>query len=245
MTFFLISVIAGVLTVLAPCTLPILPVIIGTSAGSRSPRTPYIVVGSLLVSVIIFTFLLKVSTVFITIPPEVWTAISGGILLIFGLILVFPKIWESLPFVAKLAGKSNQVVGTGYQKKSVWGDVIMGAALGPVFSTCSPTYFVIIASVLPASFLLGSLYLLGYVLGLGVVLLAIALLGEKFSERLVKLSDPKGWFKRVFGIIFIILGILIMTGIEKDIETAIIESGFLDVTGIEQGLLDKVNLQNN
>jgi len=237
MTFFFIAFAAGALTVLAPCILPLLPVVVGSAAAGRSRYTPYVVVGSLALSVIAFTYLLKATTAFIAIPPEVWTYLSGGILVLFGVTLFFPGLWERIPGMAKLSSASNKAVGSGYQKKNLWGDALVGAALGPVFSTCSPTYFVILASVLPASFLLGTVYLLAYVLGLSLVLLAFALLGERLVGRLESLANPKGWFKRTLGALFIVLGLLIVFGIEKKIETAIIESGFFDVTQIEQRLL--------
>lgn len=240
MTFLIISFIAGVLTVLAPCILPLLPVVIGSSASGRSKATPYIVVASLGVSIIVFTYLLKASTLFIEIPQVFWMYISGGILVLFGMTLVFPGLWEKLPVVGKLSVGSNKVLGAGHQKKSFWGDVMVGAALGPVFSTCSPTYFVILASVLPASFFLGTLYLLAYVLGLSLVLLLIALLGEKFASKLTGFSDPNGTFKKVLGALFVVLGLLIMFGIEKQIETALLDSGYFDITKVENRLLEKV-----
>lgn len=239
MTFLVISFLAGVLTVLAPCILPLLPVVIGAGATGRSKATPYIVIASLAVSIIVFTFVLKVSTIFITIPPYVWTYLSGGILFGFGLILIFPGLWEKLPGLAKLSGNSNKLVGTGYKKKTIWGDMLIGAALGPVFSTCSPTYFVILATVLPASFLLGTVYLLAYVFGLALVLLLIALLGQKFANHLTTFSDSRGGLKKALGVLFIVLGLLIMFGLDKKIEAKILDSGYFDVTKIEQRLLEK------
>ncbi len=244
MTFLVISLVAGVLTVLAPCILPLLPVVVGSSASGRSRLTPYVVVGSLAISIIAFTYLLKASTVFIMVPPEIWTYISGGILVLFGIVLVFPTLWERLPGLAKISLTSNKLVGTGYQRKSLWGDVLIGTALGPIFSTCSPTYFVILASVLPASFLLGTVYLLAYVFGLSVVLLLIALLGQRFSDRLNAFSDSRGWFKKCIGILFITLGLLIITGLEKRVETAILDSGFFDITKFENKLLERTNTES-
>ena len=239
MTFLIVSFLAGVLTVLAPCILPLLPVVLGTSAAGRSRATPYVVVGSLAASIIIFTYALKASTAFVMLPPQFFTYLSGGILVLFGIILVFPTLWERLPFVAKLSVSSNKVLGSGWKRHSLWGDAIVGASLGPIFSTCSPTYFVILASVLPVSFALGSLYLLAYVIGLSLVLLAIAFLGQRFATRLAVLSDSRGRFKRAIGVIFLVLGLLIATGYEKKLETAILNSGFLDVTKLEQKLLQR------
>jgi len=241
MTLLVVAFIAGVLTVLAPCILPLLPVVVGSAASGRSRATPYIVVGSLAVSIILFTYLLKASTAFIMVPPEVWTYLSGGIVVFFGLTLLFPALWERVPGIAALSAGSNKLVGSGYSRKSVAGDVLIGAALGPVFSTCSPTYFIILASVLPASFLLGTTYLLAYVLGLSLVLLLIALLGQRFADRLSGVSDPHGYLKRGIGVLFVVLGALIITGYEKKLETAILDSGYLDITKVEQVLLEKAN----
>lgn len=237
MLLLLVSFAAGVLTVLAPCILPVLPVVIGTSAAGKSKWTPYVVVGSLALSVIAFTFLLKVSTALITIPPEFWTYFAGGVFVLFGLTLVFPLIWESIPGLARASASSNTLLGAGYQKKSLYGDAIVGAALGPIFSTCSPTYFLILASVLPASYFLGTLYIVAYVVGLAAVLLPLALLGDRLAHRLSSYADPKGWFKRGLGVLFIVLGLLVGSGIIKQIETSILEAGYFDITKVEQQLL--------
>jgi cytochrome c biogenesis protein CcdA len=181
MAFLVVSFLAGILTVLAPCILPVLPVVIGSSASGRSRWTPYVVVGSLALSVIAFTFVLKVSTAFIMIPPQFWTYLSGGIFALFGITLVFPAVWENIPGLGKVSVGANKLMGKGMKQGTLVGDALVGAALGPIFSTCSPTYFVILASVLPASLALGTAYLLAYVAGLSLVLLLIALLGQRFA----------------------------------------------------------------
>ncbi len=242
MTLLLVSFIAGVLTVLAPCILPLLPVVVGSSVGARSKATPFIVIGSLALSILLFTYLLKASTAFIAIPTYVWGYISGGILIAFGLVLLFPQLWERLPVTAKASASANKLVGTGYQKKSVWGDVLIGAALGPVFSSCSPTYFVILATVLPASFLLGTVYLLAYIAGLVFILALIALLGQRLTSRLQFAADSRSWFKRGLGTLFLIIGIFIATGLDKDLETWVLDQGYINgVLDIEQGLLNRAD----
>jgi len=228
MALLLVSFIAGVLTVLAPCILPLLPVVVGSSVGARSKATPFIVIGSLALSILLFTYLLKASTAFIAIPQFVWGYISGGILVAFGLVLVFPQLWEAMPFTQKTSASANKIVGAGYQKKSVWGDVMIGAALGPVFSSCSPTYFVILATVLPASFLLGTVYLLAYIAGLVLVLALIAVLGQRLTSKLQFAADSRSWLKRGMGLLFLIVGLFIITGFDKKVETWVLDQGYID-----------------
>lgn len=239
MAFFALAFFAGILTVLAPCIFPLLPIILSSGAGARERLTPYIVIGSLSLSILLFTFALKVSTAFITIPTSFWAYFSGTILLLIGLIYTFPGLWERLPGVSKLSRSANQQLGTGHQKQSFWGDVVVGASLGPVFSSCSPTYFLILAAVLPESWVLGTLYLLTYIAGLALILLLIALLGQRFVAKAAWATDPRGWFKRGIGIIFLCIGIAIITGLDKQFEIWVLDSGFNTVQ-FENTLLERV-----
>ena len=244
MTLLIISFIAGLLTVLAPCVLPLLPVIIGGSVSSpRNKWKPYIITGSLALSVIVFTLLLKVSTAFIDIPQSFWTYFSGGILIVFAVSMLFPNMWSKLGHKTGIGTWANKVLAKGDKKENFTGDIIMGAALGPVFSTCSPTYFVILATVLPQNFFIGLINLIAYALGLSLILLLIALLGQKFTSKLNILSNPEGIFKKVIGVIFLIIGIGIMTGLDKKLEILILDSGYFDFTSIENRLLENTDLE--
>ncbi|MBI5645111.1 redoxin family protein [Candidatus Kaiserbacteria bacterium] len=233
MVFFLLSFLAGVLSVLAACVLPLLPVIIGgslTAGGSR--RRMYVIIGSLAASIVVFTLLLKASTALITIPEATWRYISGGIILVLGILLLFPKLWVLIPGINALNRSSNKLLASGYQRGGLWGDATMGVALGPVFASCSPTYFIILATVLPAQPLLGLVYLIAYAAGLSLALLAIAIAGEKLVQKLGVALDPNGWLYRGIGVVLIVVGILIFTGTMKKIETWLVERGY-DTTFIE------------
>jgi len=238
--FLALSFFAGVLTVLAPCILPLLPVIIGSSAGSRSKATPYIVIASLSVSILLFTYLLKASTLLIDIPSSFWAYFSGSILLLIGLAFAFPALWNQVPGINNVSKGGNAVVGSGYSKKSLWGDITIGAALGPVFSSCSPTYFLILGAVLPVSFALGTVYLLVYIAGLALVLLLIALLGQKFVGNITWAADPNGWFKRGLRVLFLLVGLAIVTGLDKQFEARVLDTGFNTVQFENRLLEDSV-----
>ena len=243
MTLLVVSFIAGVLTVLAPCVLPLLPVTLGgavAEAGNR--RRPLVIIVSLAVSVFIFTLLLKGSTALIGTSPTFWSYVSAVILIIFGLTLLFPITWAKI--VLKLPGhnKPESWVAKGYESRSYWwGDIIVGSALGPVFTTCSPTFFVILATVLPQSFGRGIVDLLAYIVGLSLSLLLIAYVGQRLVNRLEWATNPNGWFKKSLGVLFIVVSICIVFGWDKQIEAGILSSGFFDVTTLEQSIHQSLN----
>lgn len=246
MSLLFISFIAGILTVLAPCTLPLLPIIVGGSLHNPKEKwKPFLIACSLSLSIILFTLLLKFSTAFINTPQQTWSLISGSIILFFGLITLFPRLWEKIALHLRLSNSSNKLLGASAQKKSYLGDILIGLSLGPVFSSCSPTYFLILATVLPQNFATGFLYLVAYSLGLALILLLIAFLGQKIVRRLQWAANPEGWFKRILGILFIVVGLFILTETDKKVQTYILDKGYWETTQVEQKLLETQQKTNS
>lgn len=242
MLLLLISFVAGVLTILAPCVLPVLPVIIGGSiGGTKQDRTrPYIIGASLAASVIFFTLLLKVSTLLIGLSPDVLNWVSGGLLIALGVVGIFPQWWEALMIRFNWQAASQRFLGKGEQNKGKYtGPVLTGVALGPVFASCSPTYAFILASILPSSFGAGLIYLVTYTVGLVLALLAVSLAGRRLVQRFTWAVDTHSLFRRLLGVLFVLVGVAIITGSQVKIETWVANHLPFDETRFEQVLLSK------
>ncbi|MCA9385616.1 sulfite exporter TauE/SafE family protein [Candidatus Dojkabacteria bacterium] len=234
-----LSFLAGMLTVLSPCVLPLLPVIIGGSLqDAKDTWRPVIITVSLAISLVLFSLILKASTFFIAVPPMVWSLISGIIVLIFGIITLFPNAWEGFANKFKLSNSSNKLLQESSQKEGVGGKILMGAALGPVFASCSPTYGLIIATILPQDFTTGFINLIVYSIGLSLLMFIIAIFGQSAIARLKWAADPDGWFKKVLGVLFIIVGISVITGADKAVATYLVERGIFDATQLEQQFIN-------
>ena len=237
---FLLSLVAGVLTVAAPCVLPLLPVIVGgalVKGGDerRARWRPYVIAASLAVSVIVFTLLLKATTALLGVPPQVWQLVSGGIIILLGIDLLVPSLWDRFSSALRLQARSGELLDRSVSRQSVIGDILTGAALGPVFSSCSPTYALILVTVLPVSFAEGVLYIAAYAIGLAAMLLLVALLGRGLVRRLGWLANPNGWFRRLIGAIFILVGIAVIVGFDKQLQTWILDAGWYDpIAGLEE-----------
>lgn len=243
MLFFFIAIMAGILTVLAPCILPLLPIVIGTSDGSKRgiSKRAVIVIVSLSISVILFTLLLKATTLFIVIPDSFWTWFSGSIIAFLGIVTIFPNLWNNIPLIKKLNLVSNKSLGTGYQKNNNFGDIFIGASLGPIFTTCSPTYLFILATVLPSNHVVGFVYLLGFTFGLAVSLFSIAYLGQKFVHKIFANENRVVRLKKIFGVLFFIVGISIIAGYDKKLSSLILDTGIGGTINFEEKLIYKVN----
>lgn len=241
MELILTSFVAGILTVLSPCVLPLLPVIIGGSLTNQDKKRPLIITASLAISITLFTLVLKTTAVFINVSPELIKYVSGGIILFLGLITVFPRIWEKISIKLRLQNTSDDLLNKSTEKKGTWGAILTGASLGPVFASCSPTYAIIIATVLPASFSNGLINLVAYALGLGLFMLLISVFGQKLIKRVRFAANPNGKFRRGLGVLFVIVGLLVITGYDKKVQVYLLKYDFLNGTTLETKLYNGNN----
>lgn len=232
----LLSLLAGGLTVLAPCVLPFLPVIVGGSLhGDR--RRPYLVAAALVVSLVTFTILLKAVTLVAHVDPRVWSIASGALVIILGLVMLFPGVWAKVSTYTKLNTGSHRFLDRAKNNKSgTISAILTGFALGPVFSSCSPTYAWVIAVVLPVDPVTGIVYLVLYCIGVAAALLVISLAGRKLIRKLGWAVNPRGWFQRTIAILFIVVGVLVATGLDKKAETWALDH-FPTLSSIEEPLI--------
>lgn len=242
MLLLLGSFIAGMLTVLAPCVLALLPIIIGGSVSGnvQDKKRPIIISAALAVSLLAFTLLLKATTLFINIPPQTFTYISGVILIVLGGLTLFPSLYARVIARLGIEQRAQATLSKGFKNKNQYtGPIIIGAALGPVFSSCSPVYAYILATVLPVNFLQAMIYIVAYIAGLVAVLLPIGYYGQRFVAKIKFASNPKGIFQRVIAVLFIIVGLFIATGYDKRFQTWISTHTPFNFDGLSSKLLPK------
>ncbi len=247
MILLLISFIAGILTILAPCVLPVLPVIVGGSIGGKKndKYRPYIIGASLAFSIVTFTLLLKFGTLLAGLSSTSLDWVSGTLLILLGIIALWPELWEKIMINLNLQATSQRFLGKGERNKDQFiGPILIGIALGPVFASCSPTYAFILASVLPFSFLAGLFYLLAYSIGLAFALLLLSLGGKKIISKYTWAIDTHSLFRRLLGILFVLVGVAIISGYQIKIETWVANKLPFDETKIERVLLEKQHKSN-
>jgi len=237
----LFSFFFGMLTVLSPCTLPLLPIIVGGSVQNGNKWRPWLIVAGLAGSFVLFTLLLQTFSQSLNISAETWKIISGCVIIFFGLITLFPDVWKRMSSVFGGTNSSQQLLQKAGKKTGLIGAVLTGAALGPVFTSCSPTYALIVAIILPSSFAAGLIYLIAYAVGLTAVLGVIAVFGQKAAKKMRFAADPKGAFKKVLGVIFLLVGVAIIQNWDKKFEAWVIEQGlYIDTYELEQGAVDRI-----
>ena len=232
MTLYLISFIAWALTILAPCVLPVLPVILWGTLNQSNYRRILLICWSFVVSIIFFTLILKVSTAFLNIDESVWTSLSWIILILLWLITIFPTVRDRL--------KPSWSMWVAQTQNSIWWNIILGISLWPVFSSCSPTYALILATILPLSLYQWIVSIIFYALGLWSIVFAVAVFWRRLISKMHRALDSDWWFKKIVWLILLITGILIFTWYMKKLEVFVSQNQLFDITKLDQKLLPYV-----
>lgn len=225
MWILLLSFVAWVLTVLAPCVLPILPVIVWWSVVGWKKSRPWLIILSFAISIIVFTLILQRIVQSLGVRPETLTTISASILVVFGIFLLFPSLWQKLMHITWLEAATSKA-----QQSSaswVWWDIILWWVLGPVFNTCSPTYAILVATILPASFLRGLTNIIAYVVWLSLVLSLVAYFGRYIVNKLKWAASPTWRLKKTVAILLILVWVSMFMKWDKQVEARLLQNNIV------------------
>src|SRR5689334_12957562 len=103
----LVAFIAGVVTVLSPCILPILPIVLGTSLNGGKLR-PLGIIAGLVISFSIFTLVITQLVALLGLSANLLRVIAIVIIAILGLFLLVPALNERMErWVSSFSGSVN------------------------------------------------------------------------------------------------------------------------------------------
>ena len=221
-----LAFLAGVLSVLSPCVLPLLPIVLGTAASEHRIGPIALAAGLALSFVTIGLFIATVGFA-IGLDADVFRAISAMLLIAIGLVLLVPKLQAQFALVASPVGNWVDERLGGFGTGGFGGQFALGLMLGGVWSPCvGPTLGA--ASILAAKGEnLGQVALTMFVFGLGAAL-PLMLLGFLSREAMRRwrgrmMEAGKGG-KMLLGVVLVAIGLIVATGLDKRIETMLIDA---------------------
>lgn len=218
MVLFFLAIAAGFLTILAPCILPVLPFLLGTSGG-RSKWRPLMIVAGFVVAFSVIGAALATAGTFLGISNETLRYVAGGILLLFGAALLFEGAYAKLAarLEPALTGLGLKLSGGASLKTDAFSGVVVGLSLGLVWSPCAGPILgtILTLAAKMKDFLTTLLLMFAYALGAGIPMLGIAYGSHRVQERLKKAGTAWKTLNRVFGIIIILTAVGILTGYDR------------------------------
>jgi cytochrome c biogenesis protein CcdA len=221
-----LALLAGALSVLSPCVLPLLPIVLGTAA-SEHKLGPAALAAGLAIS---FTAIgLFVATIGFAagLDAHFFRVVSAVLLIAVGLVLLVPRLQEQFALAA--APVSNWAGGyaDNFTPSSLAGQCGLGLLLGAVWSPCvGPTLGA--ASILAAKGEnLGQVALTMLAFGVGAAL-PLMLLGFLSREAMMRwksrLMETGKTGKTVLGVLLVAIGLLVASGLDKRLETVLVDA---------------------
>lgn len=217
---FLLAFLAGGLTVLNPCVLPILPIIFAT-AVTKHRYGPLALAAGLVLSFVTLVIFVNAVGFWIGLDADKFRFAGAIILILAGTVLVVPPIQAQLAAAAGPMANWTQRRFGGFEGTGWQGQFFVGLLLGLVWSPCTGPTLGAAMGLLAQGESLGSVALILAAFGIGT---AVPLVGLGLLSRgaLMRWRDKLMSFSRVgryvLGGALLIVGILIVTGLDREIE---------------------------
>jgi cytochrome c biogenesis protein CcdA/thiol-disulfide isomerase/thioredoxin len=204
MLIILLAYLGGILTILSPCILPVLPFVFARAGRSFARSTLPMLAGMAATFAIVAT-LAAVGGGWAVQANAIgrWAALI--LLALFGIALVFPSISERLsrPLVALGSRLSERQPG---DKDSIWSSVVLGIATGLLWAPCAGPILGIIftAAALKGASASTTLLLLAYALGAATSLALALLVGGKVFARMKRSLGASERIRQVLGVLVLV-----------------------------------------
>jgi len=204
---------AGVLTILTPCCLPMIPVLVVGANGHRL-RPVAIVAGSTLT----FTALGTLTGSIGAVTPETIRAPFAVLMLAFGVVLADDDVNDLYTrYASRLAGRATALTGRVDENRHPLGNAfVVGLLLGVIWLPCvGPILGGVLAYVGSSATVAGGAALLfTYGVGFSIPLLGVAYAGQAGGRRLVDSASTAG-FRTATGYAFVLLGLAVLFDVDK------------------------------
>lgn len=220
MLFLLIfAFIGGVVTILSPCILPLLPIILSSTTGGKSK--PYGIVTGFIASFTFFTLFLSSIVSATSIDANALRNVSIFIIGFFGISLLMP---QTQILLEKLFSRFSKYTPNFANKQGFWGGIIIGLSLGLLWTPCVGP---ILASVITLA-ITGSvsyqafLITLAYSIGTAIPMLIIIKNGNKALTNVPWLVRNSANIQKIFGILMILTAVAIYFNIDRKFQNYIL-----------------------
>jgi cytochrome c biogenesis protein CcdA/thiol-disulfide isomerase/thioredoxin len=207
---------AGAGTALSPCVLPVLPALLSAGAAGGRRRPLGVVLG---LSITFTVTIVGVASVVdgVGLGSDPLRALAIVVLLVFGALLLMPRLSARLEApLSRLARFGPKSRGDGF-----WSGLLVGGALGFVYTPCASPILAAVISVSAASG--RSLVLaVAYAGGSALVLLLLTLGGRSVFER-VRRAGRGDLLQRAMGAVMVLTAVAILTSLDVNFDQLVAE----------------------
>lgn len=217
---------AGILSILSPCVLPVLPLVLGPALAERRGGFAALCGGLVLSFVAIGLFVGTVGFA-IGLGGDVFRAVAAVLLGLFGLVLLSEALQRRFALATGGIGDAGNRLIARIAPEGARGQFVLGLLLGAVWSPCvGPTLGAVSLLAAQGKDLPGvAAVMVAFGLGVAVPLAAIGFLSRTALARWRGRMLVAGkWGKTVLGGVLVLVAVLILTGADRAVEAALVSA---------------------
>src|SRR3989344_3629727 len=207
---------AGVVTILSPCILPVLPIVLAGSVG-EGRRRPFGIVTGFVLSFTIFTLFLTTIVKATGISADSLRLVSVVVVFTLGLSLILPRLQALTERLFSKISKFSPKSGQGFS-----GGLILGLGLGLLWTPCvGPILASVISLALTGSVNLAAFAItLAFSLGTAIPMFIVIYTGRSVLGRLQPYSS---FIQKTFGVLMILTAIAIYFNLDRKFQTYVLQ----------------------
>jgi cytochrome c biogenesis protein CcdA len=199
-----LALLAGIVTVAAPCTLPMLPILLGASLGQTGKLRPAMIALGFVISFSAAALLLSTITGIFDFDPNSLRSGAAVLLFGFGLLMIWPAPFQWLSI--RIGGLINAgSAGLPASGRGNFGGFVLGTTLGLVWTPCAGpvlgSILTVVATAGDATW--ASTLLVIYAIGAAIPMLAIAYGGQAVTTQVRSIARISPKLQQGFGVVVI------------------------------------------
>ncbi len=242
----LLALIAGILTIAAPCILLPLPILLGASVGQTHRLRPLFITLGFVTTFSILGISLNILVQQVGLDPNTLRTAAVIILALFAGSMIWPKPFELLTtrfssLITK-ASQTGQRAGSGN-----FGGFVMGVIIGIVWAPCAgPILGSILTLIAQESNTIKAFSLLiAYAIGAGVPMLLIAYGGQALTQKVRILAQYANRLQQIFGVVLLLLAVSIYFQYDTKVQAWLVQKFPVIGTGLETKIKDSLEQQDS
>ncbi len=218
---YFLAALAGALSILSPCCLAVLPIVIASAAAAHRWGALALAAGLALSYAVIGLFLATIGYS-LGLSGNAFRIGAAILMVLFGVVLLSGSLQERFALAGSGLGNAVSDFMSKIQPSGLWGQFVVGALLGVVWSPCVGPIIGAAATLASQREALGQVALAMALFGIGAAL-PLVIIGTLSREALMRWRGSMGTAghagKIVLGIFLVVAGIAIMSGIDRRAQT--------------------------
>lgn len=217
---FVFAYLAGLLTLINPCVLPVLPIVLVSSLNA-SRYGPVVLAGGMSLSFVVFGLLVTAFGSAIGLTQELLSQIGAALMIVFGIVLLVPAFARSFEMATAGMAAGADARMDSVNAGDLRGQFVGGLLLGAVWSPCiGPTLGGAIALASQGESLgYAGLIMTAFALGVSTLIIGLGMgAREAIRTRAQALRGLAQRSKPILGATFLCVGLMLLLNVHHMIE---------------------------